>query len=149
MMNCDRHQPTPHQSPEILDYQPAGSHVPGQEDPAPTYLQKIWEALINHQQQQKGVHDKKNAKTLPDLHTDQEILCITTKSSWIPENITQIGQEPIDDIVTAPKDATYRYNRKTLKALDYIYTPNTSPIPGLSIEKRKTFRSLSCNCPST
>ena len=92
---------------EILHNWPVWPCVSSQEKPASVYSQKILEAFISHQQQQKRVYnDREKAKALPDLNEGQSILYIMTQFDWLPRKVTQKGPEPRGYIVSTPTDTT-------------------------------------------
>ena len=93
---------------EIFHNQLAGPHLSSQWYPVAINLQKICEALMSHQQQQKKAYDsRKNTKTLSDLQIGQDILYMTTQDDWLSGKVTQISLEPKGYIVIG---ATYWCN---------------------------------------
>ena len=60
------------------------------QNPVSIDLHKIWEALIDHQQQEKKVYyNGKKGKALSDLLVGQKFLYIMIKGDWLPWTVTQ------------------------------------------------------------
>ena len=79
---------------EILHNHLAGPCIPDQKDLAPIDLQRIHEALIHYQQQQKSHNSRKKAKAQPDLHTGQDILYLWSKATGFLVKSAKLAWSP-------------------------------------------------------